>query len=206
MLASSFKDTLLLMSNRELREFLQDVSIHSPEEQDAAREEAKKRGIETTAPSVLTEPQLVLAKVDLDPDDHWGSTQQVEDVSAPLLYSKRAIYTFTFLFSVLFGAFLMVLNLRALRKPEGVVPTVSFSIGYLTTVIVVLNFLESHFKTTLSSSYLVAWAGAVLILQLIWNKYIGKEIKYRKRDILVPTIVGIAFIVGFILIIWIATA
>ena len=192
MVNSSLRDKFALMSNHELREYLEHPTTSSPEALDLAFNEANSRHMEVNKAAPVHEKQLVVTKVDLDPHDQWGKTQQVEDKSAPLLYSKRAIYTFSFLFSVLFGGVLIVLNLRELKKPEGVVPTLSFSIAYLATVVFVLGFLESQLHISISDGFLASYLGAWLILKMVWDKYIGKDIKYRKRKLVVPTIVAIA--------------
>jgi len=196
------KDKLLLMSNGELREFLRDARNHTTEETDAALAEAKNRGLEVGKQAFEVQPiesPPIFPKVVPDPNNQWGTAQQVTDESAPLLYSKRAIYTFAFLFSVLFGAVLIVLNLRSLKKPEGVVPTISFSIAYLVTVTLILGFLESHLKATFSSGYLVSSLGAWLILKLVWDKYIGKDTNYRKRSVFAPAAIGILIVVAYFL-------
>ena len=100
---AGLNDKLSLMSSRELMEFIEDNKSSSPDVRDAALMEAKVRGIIFSAPDIEVEKPLILTKVDLDPKDRWGKQQHVEDESAPLLYSKRAIYTFSFFFSVLFG-------------------------------------------------------------------------------------------------------
>src|SRR5436189_217985 len=99
------KDRLLLMSDGELKEFLQTSA--DPEVRRAALSEAKDRGIDFS--QLPSEPQgtLVLTKVNLDSHDRWEKSQQVQDESAPLLYSKLAIYMLSAFFSVLFGAVLM---------------------------------------------------------------------------------------------------
>ena len=194
----SLRDKFALMSNRELTEYLEHPTTTDPDALDIASKEAHSRHLEINKTAPVEEKQLVVTKVDLDPDDQWGKSQQVEDESAPLLYSKRAIYTFSFLFSVLFGGVLIVLNLRVLKKPEGVVPTLSFSIAYLATVALVLGFLESRFNINPSNGYLVSYIGAWLILKMVWDKYIGEEIKYRKRKLLIPAIIAITIFAAYV--------
>ncbi len=111
--------------------------------------------------------------------------------SAPLLYSRRAIYVWSVLFSVVFGAIMMALNLRELKKPEGIVPTISLSIGYLAICIIIFDYLKSHVNTELPNGYIVSVLGGWLILALVWNKFIGKRVKYRERSVIVPTIIGV---------------
>jgi hypothetical protein len=100
----------------------------------------------------------------------------------------------------------MVINLRELKKPEGVVPTITFSIGYFALITLGFDFLESYFHTKLQFSYLVSFLGAWLILELIWNKYIGKEIKYRKRKIGVPLAIGIIIVIIYLIAVVIAAS
>jgi len=167
----------------------------------AALPEAKKRGLQLNEISKLLHALAAKPRQPTKvspPQDRWGTGQHVTDEAAPILYSKRAIYTFTFFFSVIFGAGLMVINLRTLRRPEGVVPTVSFSIGFLATVFLVLDYLQSSSGTITSRGYLVSYLGSWLILKLIWDKYIGKDQKYRKRSVFFPLLVGIALIVGYL--------
>jgi len=104
--------------------------------------------------------------------DYWGKEQQADDESAPLLYSRRAIYAFSFLFSALFGAALMALNLRELKKHEGVVPTISFSIAYLATALWLETLVESHFHIEVKGGILVSSVGGWLLQRYLWNKYI----------------------------------
>ena len=195
----NIKDNIALMSNRELKEFLQESSNSGGEAHEVALLEAKERGIRIVAPTALSEHPLILTKVDLTSKDQWDADQHTTDESAPLLYSKRVIYSFSLFFSVLFGAALIVLNLRALKKPEGVVPTISFSIAYLGTVIFLFDFIESNFNTKVPFSNFISFLGAWLILELVWNKYIGKEIKYRKRAIVIPLLIGVTIIAAYLL-------
>ncbi|MFZ4621774.1 MAG: hypothetical protein ACOYNS_14530 [Bacteroidota bacterium] len=145
------------------------------------------------------EPAQAVAAAESKTKDRWDTHQHVEDETAPELYSKRVIYTFSFLFSVLFGAVLMVMNLRRLNKPEGVVPTVSFSIAFFLSIIYLEDLLETSYGFTLPNSNVFAFIGAWLILELVWNKYIGKELQYRRRSYIKPMIVGIIIAAVFIL-------
>src|ERR1051325_4840725 len=148
--SSELRDKLSLMSNRELKDFIRESKGASSEAMQAALEEANGRGIELDETPIEREQPLIVTKVitkaGMDPDDRWGKQQHTHDDSAPVLFSKKAIYTFSFLFSVLFGAILMVINLRELKKPEGIVPTLSFSMAYLATTLLLINYLETQFN------------------------------------------------------------
>jgi len=208
MASYTLADKILLMSDSELRDFIK----YTPEGEtkNIALGEASKRGMQLrsseSASSPPTQPISVVEQKQSLPSqafgrrDPWGKAQHVNDENAPLLYSKRAIYSFSVFFSVVFGAIMMVMNMRELKKPEGVVPTVTFSIGYLAAVICVTNYLSTRYEHDLSSSNLIALLGGALLNKMIWDKYIGDSVMYRKRGILIPTIVGIVCLGLFLIV------
>ena len=150
---------------------------------------AKKRIVNTKkSRPVLKHPKRVKSKIE---EIKWFIPPMSKEESLPLLFSKRDIIFFSFLFSILFGAVLMVMNLRSLKKPEGVIPVISISFSYLISVILVVKYLESYFHSKLPGSYLFSFLGAWLILDYAWDKYIGEEIKYQKRGRVIPLIVGV---------------
>jgi hypothetical protein len=132
------------------------------------------------------------ANVESTPGGRADTQQQTGDDAVPLLYSKKAIYVFSFLFSVLFGAVLMIINLRALRKPEGIVPTASFSLAYVATAYFLLDFLEAQLRQPINSGSTLAMMGGILFQKFVWERFIGADIKYRKRSIVAPLIIGMA--------------
>lgn len=127
---------------------------------------------------------------DLKPKkDYWGKAKQVEDEQAPLLYSKRTIYAFSALFSVLAGAILMVMNTRKLEKHDAIVPILTFAISYLALVISLVEYLESYFNKPMDNSTVFSILGGLLLTHFLWGKYIGDETQYRKRKILIPSLI-----------------
>jgi len=132
--------------------------------------------------------------------DPWGKSLQVDDEQAPLLFSKRAIYTFSFFFSVLAGAILMVLNTRNMKRHDAIVPILSFAIGYLTLAITVINLIESYFKISIPNSSIAALSGGMLLTHFLWGKYIGDETLYRKRKTLFPGLICTGFLIVFLII------
>lgn len=121
--------------------------------------------------------------------DYLGKALQVEDEQAPLLYSKRTIYAFSALFSVLAGAILMVMNTRKLEKHDAIVPILTFAISYLALVISLVEYLESYFNKPIDNSTFFSIVGGLLLTHFLWGKYIGNDTQYRKRKILIPALI-----------------
>jgi len=122
----------------------------------------------------------------------WNE-QIVNDANAPEYYSQRAIYTFSILFSVLFGAVMLAVNLKNTHKAWGwpILFGLIFTAGaiFLGTVI-------GHTSTGIA--LVINAAGVAVMYQLFWNKQIGKETKYRAKPIWIPLIVGLLMMVPII--------
>src|SRR5690606_38018927 len=66
----------------------------------------------------------------------------VEDLNAPEYYSKTAIFTFSVLFSVLFGSFMLAANCKDAGKPRG--PLVIFGSLYTLVTVAALNYFNAN--------------------------------------------------------------
>src|SRR5689334_8818979 len=92
--------------------------------------------------------------------------QQPMAESVPLLYSLGAVYIFSFLSTLLFGTILMVLNLYELKKTEGILPTVIYSIVYLAPISFLINYFAMYHNFDFHDCYSMQFAnllGAILI-------------------------------------------
>lgn len=140
-------------------------------------------------------------KTNMPMSNYWGSDQFVVDDAAPLLYSKRTIYIFSVLFSVIFGAGLLLINTRELKKHDAIVPILSFSIGYFFGIIWIIDFLEGKFSFNLPPTPIFSVLGGLLLIEIFWRKYIGRELKFRKRPIWKPTSIGFSVVIFLLIII-----
>lgn len=121
------------------------------------------------------------------------------DENSPVLYSEKVIYSFSILFSVIFGAVLFSINLKEVDKKKGILPVILFSILYTALSIYILNLANLGNAGTLVFGAL----GAVIINNLFWNKYIGKGILYKKKRYIKPLIIAlIIFIPIIVLMVW----
>jgi hypothetical protein len=121
------------------------------------------------------------------------------DENSPVLYSEKVIYTFSILFTVIFGAALFAANLKEVNKKKGILLVISFSILYTALSVLILN------KVNIGTSGAVIFGaiGAIIINNLFWNKYIGKGIRYRKKRYKKPLIIALIIFIPLItFIVW----
>jgi hypothetical protein len=117
----------------------------------------------------------------------------VNDLDAPQFYSPGAIWGFSVFFTVIFGAVLLMSNLTDKRAKWIVI---GFGILYTTVGIIIMNLLPQP-----SSGLTIGFnaGGALILTQLFWNKYVGKEIKFRTKPIWKPLIISIVITIPFLL-------
>ena len=116
-----------------------------------------------------------------------------EDESAPEYYSQRLIYVFSILFSPLFGAILLAINLKRSNK-KGIVPVIAFGIGFTALSGFIIEGLGD---TSGLGSLVFGLIGSLILLNYFWDVYLG-DTKYRARSAKGPIIVAIVLAVVFI--------
>ncbi len=118
-----------------------------------------------------------------------------DDPNAPELYTKTAITMFSTVFSTIFGAVLLMSNLKAVNNKQARFWVLIFGIGYTAVIITVVN----QFRTNTNLALLFNFGGALILTEFFWNKHIGKEQKHRKKKIWKPLIISIIITIPFIL-------
>lgn len=119
----------------------------------------------------------------------------VTDPSAPAYYSLQAIWGFSMVFSVVFGAVLLSSNLKDKDKAWGTV----LIFGFLYTLLAVTGL--SFFPRSTAITIVVNAAGALIMTHFFWNKYIGENTKYRAKPIWKPLIVSLLITIPFVVVI-----
>lgn len=110
------------------------------------------------------------------------------DENAPVLYSRYAVRFFSIIFSPLFGSVLMAINFKRLKKDNVIIPMIALTLIYsLLSNIVSLKFPERAGITSIILNFL----GAILLEEFFWNRYIGKEFKFRRQHIMPAFMIGI---------------
>lgn len=113
--------------------------------------------------------------------------EEITDTNIPELYSRRAIYTFSVLFSVLFGGVLFALNLKSIKSP--------LSKSFLWIYIIAYSFFTlliiSYFPDNRGPGLLLNAVGGIPLYSYFWKLYISADLKYRKKSFIMPLIIGV---------------
>lgn len=172
-------------TSNELLQIIRNKNTESEEKVSAALAELQSRGIETNDNSQMIES--------------IKNNEPKLDENAPTLYSDRVIYTFSILFSVIFGGILFARNLKEVDNKSGIYPVIIFSVLYTALSIYILTLINVGTVGT----FVFGALGAIIINNLFWNKYIGKGILYHKKSYKKPLIIALAiFIPITVLIVW----
>jgi hypothetical protein len=172
-------------SNNELAKIIKDSQTEPKDKVSAALNELKNRGIETD-----NYTQMLERKEDNEPKP---------DENSPILYSKKLIYTFSILFTVIFGGIMFAINLKAVNKKGGIYPVIIFSVLYSALSIYILGQINAGTPGT----FILGAIGALILNNVFWNKYIGKETLYHKKSYKTPLIIALSIFIPLLaLIIW----
>lgn len=129
-------------------------------------------------------------------EDKKKKNNLTDDPNAPELHSKKVIRVFAILFSTIFGAVLLMFNMKETDNSKGRIQVLVFGILYTLASIVLINLLN------IKSNFLALFfnlAGGAILTEYFWDKFIGKEFKYRKRSWVKPAIISIIILVPFLL-------
>ncbi|NQX90853.1 MAG: hypothetical protein HRT74_01700 [Flavobacteriales bacterium] len=124
---------------------------------------------------------------------------ETNDLNAPELYSKSFIGLSAILFSTLFAGILLLMNLKKAEKKDGRVPVIFFSSLYTLGAMILLDSIGP--VSSLLVLVVNSLAGLILT-HLLLNRFLGKEIRYRKRSIIWPVLIGVTIqliILAFVL-------
>jgi hypothetical protein len=201
---NNFAEEVKFKLTDELREIAVNFNLYRGALVSAARQELANRGIELTDEEKLKieqkkEQRRNDAIKSKESNKTWGvfdvSWKQgiVTDIDAPLLYSRQVINIFSILFSVMFGGILLAINLKSVNNKKAILPVLIYSILYTGIIIYILNLIPGS-KSGLSLIFNLV--GAIVLYNFFWGKYIGKDFKYRTKQIWIPLIIGI-LISGF---------
>lgn len=110
-----------------------------------------------------------------------------DDPNAPEMHSKRVITVFAGVFSTIFGAALLMYNLKQEDHSTGRMLVLLFGIVYTIACIALIDWLDipSNFV------FILNLAGAYILNEFFWNRYLGKDFEYRKRSWIRPAIISV---------------
>ena len=114
-----------------------------------------------------------------------GSENQFVE-NLPKFYSKRLILVFSGLFSVLFGTVLLLSNLKKSGEKKGIIQVLIFALIYVTGMIITIQTMNANTNLALPLNI----AGALILNEYFWNRYIGRETEYEKKSWIKPAIIS----------------
>ena len=184
-------------SNAELEGIIQDKSSYTEEALQAVIWELENRNL-IEKDEIILEETAAVEGVQISEKINKNNESVFEGFENPILYSKKAVQGFTIFFGPLFGAVLLMFNLKAVNKPKARMQVLVFGIGYTLFSFVGLNYLPKMFLITLIFNVI----GYVVLVEYFWNQNLGKELQYTTKEITKALIISLLFtlIMLFILI------
>ncbi|MFD0998171.1 hypothetical protein ACFQ21_02595 [Ohtaekwangia kribbensis] len=188
-MSRSLSEVMKAKSDEGLTDYINNFNKYTPEAILAAVNELRKRGKKFSDQELedIDRKMHARAKAEYEEQNYLVAdalTNIVEDPNAPLLYSKAAILAFSSVFTVLFGAFLLADNVNGKKKKLIII---GFGIAYFIISIIIINVpsVSKYWLTLLNGS------GGLGLITTFWDKYIGKDVKYRAKPIGFPLTISI---------------
>ena len=147
-----FQKIMANKSDESLKEYIANRANYAPEAVEAAIAELQTRG------KFFSEEELIgfrqefqlkreAALKSMEQKRSWGKDWKknvVTDEDAPEYYSEKAIYMFSVLFSMIFGAVLSAINFAKSDDKKGVMEVLGFGVGYTSLEIWILTQIPSN--------------------------------------------------------------
>lgn len=205
-MAIDYHKLLSKKSNQDLREYLNNFKKYTPETIEEVIREFKQRGQIIPEEDVSNYRQQLKEQADKRDEiesrdkEFWDNGKNWEknlttDPNAPVFYSERVIYTFSTFLSVIFGSVLLAINCRSTEEKKGAWQVLLFGVCFTSLQILLLSQIPRNTMLT----FIFSTIGALIMNNLFWKKYIGKDTKYRTKPIWKPLIVAIIIYVPLFL-------
>lgn len=177
---NSLEKLMAAKTTDELHDILLDIKDYNANEVSSAISELQKRGKYFNQLQLDYLKRIIQGKlIDENPD-------------TPSYYSPKAIFSFSLICSVLYGSILLALNLKERRDKL-------VSIGFGLTFMVFEITLVKMLNVGIVILFLVNAIGGKIIAQYFWYRYLGKNVPYKKKSILISYIIVLALFVTFVL-------
>jgi hypothetical protein len=173
-------------SNAELEGIIQDKSSYTKEALQAVIWELENRNL-IEKDEIRLEETAAVEGVQISEKINEKNESVFEEFEKPILYSKKAVQGFTIFFGPLFGAVLLMFNLKAVNKSKARMQVLVFGIGYTLLSFVGLSYLPKMFFITLIFNVI----GYVVLVEYFWNQNLGKELQYTTKEITKPLIISL---------------
>lgn len=186
MVESGYEAVVARKSDAELLEMLGDHEKYVDEMILTVIAEIRKRGLHHPLADVL-EKELTPVP---EPELPLQTLPEVPEEKLPMFYTQSIIFGFSVIFSTLFGGIMLAMNVAKVnRKAVWQVLLISAVFMAATDVIAYLISPQNIFNLVFRV------VGGLLLAEFLWNRYLGKGVRYKKRSPLVPVIIGAALVI-----------
>ena len=104
---------------------------------------------------------------------------EINDLNAPELYSKQTILGFSIFFSTIFGVVLLMINMHQIKNLKGKNQVLLFGIAYFLFTLITVQLFKIN---TPILGLVFNLLGALILNEYYWNKFIGKDFNYEKKN------------------------
>ncbi|TBW30023.1 hypothetical protein [Gramella sp. KN1008] len=112
----------------------------------------------------------------------------------PKLYSKRVIYAFSIIFSTIFGAAILMSNLKQVNDNKARWEVLFFGIIFTVGTAITLTTVQLQMNLGIPLNIL----GAVILNEFFWNRSIGSDTPYEKKSWHKPAIISAMITLPFV--------
>ena len=176
-----------LKSNKELKIILKEKNEYTQEAVQAVIWEMEIRNLIDKTDALYKDTFKENNLIDPDEKNINNNENPSKELILPVLYSKRAIQGFSIFFTTIFGAILLMQNLKDMQKPLARNQVLVFGILYTTVSAILLNYLPKMFFITLLFNII----GYAVLTEFFWNKHLGNKLEYTKKEIWKPLTISI---------------
>jgi hypothetical protein len=177
-----------LKSNKELEDILKEKNRYTQEALQAVIWEMESRNLIEKSEVHFEENTLRDISVSKEgTNDHKSS---YEKLVLPILYSKKAIQGFTIFFTTIFGAVLLMHNLKEMNKLKARNQVLIFGIVFTILSAILLNYLPKMFFITLLFNLI----GYAVLIEFFWKNHLEKELEFTKKEVWKPLTISITIV------------
>ena len=185
---NSFTRNMRLKSNKELEDILKEKNKYTQEAIQAVVWEMENRNLIEKSEVDFEENTLKVLSV--SKESKSDNESSYKKLVLPVLYSKKAIQGFTIFFTTIFGAVLLMYNLKQMNKLKARNQVLIFGIVFTILSAILLNYLPKMLFTTL----LFNLTGYAVLIEFFWKNNIEKEVEYVKKEVWKPLTISIIIV------------
>ena len=179
-----------LKSNKELETILKKNNDYTQEAIQAVIWEMENRNLIDKSDVLYKNTFKENNQIDTDEKNLDNNENPSKELILPVLYSKRAIQGFTIFFTTIFGAVLLMYNLKEMNKLKERNQVLIFGIVFTILSAILLNYLPKMIFTTLLFNLI----GYAVLIEFFWKNNIEKELEYAKKEVWKPLSISIIIV------------